>query len=92
MSLALLSGANPRACKVGPKVRLHEGSWKFKSVGVADSSLLLHLDEMPLHLTEDLLLETSGCTVYLTFDKVGTEPHISIFAEPVNAIKSTTTS
>lgn len=86
MSLALLSGVNPRACKneTGPKVRIHEGKWRLVCVGLVDTVLTLYRQGDLLAQEAEHGTEFEGnCTVSLYIAKRGTEQHFSVFAELV---------
>lgn len=74
MSLALLAGANPRACGVTPKIRLYDGNWKIRHVGVVDSKLSLHDGEVV----------KGNCDIQVCFTARGTEEYISVYAEPIH--------
>ncbi len=82
MSLALLSGVNPRVCKNGPRVRLHEGSWKLSTVGLVDSKLALLIDGVEFSIDKEFnfIVPFVGQLIFL---ERGTEEHFSVFAEPV---------
>lgn len=92
MSLALLSGVNPRVCKFGPKVRLHEGHWNLNFVGVVDTKLLLHIDGVPVDAKQEHYISSPrGCIVQITIDDPGTEQYFSVFAEQRNGTIVSTT-
>lgn len=83
MSLALLSGVNPRACKeTGPRVRIHEGKWKLNAVGLVDSELTLLLNHIE-YPTELEFVTEDGMVAQIVLKKRGTEQHFSVFAELV---------
>lgn len=84
MQIALLSGANPKSCKVGPVVRLIPGSWNINIQGMNDSELALYVDGF-MHLvgkTLELSL-IKVAHVQFKFMKRGTEPYITAFAERI---------
>lgn len=87
MKLALLSGASPKTCGVGPVVRLTEGDYSIHVQGKTDSELALCVDGVidPLHLID----RAGFCTdkpvrVQVMFTKRGTESYINVLAENVN--------
>jgi len=92
MQLALLSGAIPRTCARGPKVRLQRGKWKFGCTGLIDTRLFLAISFHPLAQeisniipiinNQEFELEYTAI-VYVDFTERSDEPHISIFAEKV---------
>ncbi len=93
MSLALLSGVNPRVCKNGPRVRLHEGKWKLNCVGLVDTKLTLCRAGAEIHEdVKDGYVFDGNCTIALVIMEKGNEQHFSVFAEPVKngTIVSTT--
>jgi|GraSoiStandDraft_4_1057263.scaffolds.fasta_scaffold44309_5 hypothetical protein len=87
MKLALLSGANPRTCKHGPAVRLHEGSWRLNVQGLVDSSLLMHVEgyEASNLIHNGMMIPVNGETaiVQLSFGVRGSEDYITVIAEKV---------
>lgn len=92
MRIALLSGANPKIAKIGPRVRLVKGSWRIECEGMKDSKLYLTLTSKPfLSQDEDvvwhiMLDETRAfnidvpATVQVGFKHWGTEPLLTITA------------
>ncbi len=87
MKLALLSGANPRSCKHGPAVRLHEGSWRLSVQGMVDSNLLMHVEgyEASNIIHDGMMIPVVGETaiVQLSFGVRGSEQYITVIAEKV---------
>lgn len=91
MRLALLSGAIPRTCARGPKVRLQRGKWKLECDGLIDSFMFITLsflsNDEPYHQiniargVEFELVETS--IAQIDFKERGDEKYISILAEKI---------
>ena len=92
MQLALLSGAIPRTCARGPKVRLQRGKWKFGCTGLIDTRLFLAVSFHPLAqeieriipITHDQEFELEyAAIVYVDFAERSDERFITINAEKV---------
>jgi hypothetical protein len=83
MRIALLAGASPRTCDVGPKVRLGKGTWNILFDGVVDSTLVMVKDQVTSSPIEHgLALDlTETTTVALVFKERGTESFITVTAE-----------
>lgn len=91
MQLALLSGAIPRTCARGPKVRLQKGKWKLECNGLIDSFMFITLsfpsEDSPYNQiniargVEFELIETSIAQV--DFQERGNEKHVTILAEKI---------
>lgn len=85
IQLALLSGAVPRTCARGPRVRLQRGKWRLGCAGLDDS--ILHLvsnlhPSLPINRDAEFeLLEND--VVYVDFASRGNEKFISIFVTKV---------
>ncbi len=89
-SLALLSGANPRTCAIGPKVRLQPGTWTLSMHGLKDSTLSLHIEGptvsgyiSDIKAEEDKILVVEPSIAQIMFEKRGIENCISIFVSKV---------
>ncbi len=83
MQIALLSGANPKSCKVGPVVRLIKGSWSINVQGLVDSILSLHIGDQELVGNSQAITLDKLELVQLKFVNRGTEPYITAFAEKI---------
>lgn len=85
IQLALLSGAVPRTCARGPRVRLMRGKWRLDCAGLDDS--IIHLisslhPSLPINRNVEFeLLEHD--VVYVDFESRGNEKFISIFVTKV---------
>ena len=88
-TLALLSGANPRTCAIGPKVRLQPAIWTFINHGIRNSKLWLHVEspdgsgtKININDCEQFeLIESTN--VQVMFEERGIENHISVFVKRV---------
>lgn len=90
MQLALLTGAIPRTCARGPKVRLQRGRWRFECAGLNDSILFLLVEspssDLPIRVAiqREVEFEILEATVaHVDFVERGNENYISIFASKV---------
>ena len=85
MQIALLTGASPKSCTVGPTVRLHSGKWRLVTNGLVDSKISFVLDATtPISHDKDVELLIDGpCIISTLFKDRGTEQFISVYAELV---------
>ncbi len=89
-SLALLSGANPRTCAIGPKVRLQPGTWTLNIHGLRDSILTLHVAGPTASgiydaiKNENTIVVTEPSIAQIMFENRGIESHLSIFVSKEN--------
>lgn len=85
-SLALLSGANPKTCAIGPKVRLQAGVYQIIIHGLKTSRLRLWMDlvDPSLNIQHELEFEVLAPTiVQVMFENRGEESHLSVYAKRV---------
>lgn len=89
MKLALLSGANPQACKECAIIRLPKGRWRFHVHGLVDSELAMNVEghtisSFDLYDHSEVHFEEST-KVQAFFNKRGKEAYITVIAERINA-------
>jgi hypothetical protein len=93
--LALLSGASPKFCTKGPKVRLKPGKWRIEFDNVVSSTFVITLNTTPfvrpdedvvefkrINHGDELNLETFAIA-QINFENRGSEHFCTILAKPV---------
>lgn len=80
--VALLTGAHPVRCEIGPIVRLIKGTWKIIISGIDDSTLTYISTHNDGALRHGMKLE-GPTTVQISFGNRGNERHITVLAEKV---------
>jgi hypothetical protein len=90
MQLVLVAGFKASAGKVGPKVRLFEGTWRIVAEGLVDSELALRNDSTKeANWIENGTKFASENEIFdISVLKAGTEPFINVFAEYINGSNS----
>ena len=82
MKLALLSGANPQACKECAIVRLPKGRWRIHVHGLEDSVLTMHVGPTKVELKDHVEIDVAtNLDVQACFEQRGRERYITAFAE-----------
>lgn len=86
MQLVLVAGFKASAGKVGPKVRIFAGRWRFSVEHQKDSVLMLRTEseELPNLVEDKLEFISTGNDYVLSVKTPGTEPFINVFAEYIN--------
>jgi hypothetical protein len=88
-SLALLSGAQPRTCAIGPKVKLQPGTWTLIIHGLRDTILALSVEGPTVNTKYDVINDetkiiiTEYSVVQVEFINRGLENHLSVFLKKV---------
>lgn len=83
MRMALLCGASPRVVSRGPGVLLKPGLWEIEQTNQSDSLVSIYCEDTHLvgPFGKSALLELHDFTeVHVRFQKVGSEPYVSVFA------------
>jgi len=82
--IALLSGADPQRCGVGPTVRLRSGTWRLNVQGLVDSKLVMHVQGYEtaneIYNLQKIYIDSPEY-VTLRFSVRGSEKYITVLAE-----------